>query len=356
VSKRLLSFVDAINESLILEMRRDKKLLCYGLGINDPKKIFGTTKNLEKKFGPSRVFDIPNSENSILGIGIGLAMSGYPSVITHQRLDFFLLAFDQLINSASKWYYMFGKKSNIPITIRLIVGRGWGQGPTHSQNLQSIFSHFPGLKVVIPTNPYDAKGLLSASIRDPNPVLFLEHRWLHNSIGEVPKKNYTISLGVLKKICTGKDLTVISTSYMTVEFIKILNFLKKKISVDLLDLRSIKPLDIKSIKNSVKKTGKVLVLDTGFKFNSISSEIITLINENCFNYLKKAPARITVPDIPEPASFGLTKYYYPSLKQMIQSVLEITEIQFKEKEINDFLKNFKSKYHDVPGLWFKGPF
>ncbi len=354
--KRTISFVDAINESLHLEMKRNKNLLCYGLGINDPKKIFGTTKNLEKKFGSNRVFDIPNSENSILGIGIGLAMSGYPNVVTHQRLDFFLLAFDQLINSASKWFYMFGKNSNIPITIRLVVGRGWGQGPTHSQNLQSVFSHFPGLKVVIPTNPFDAKGLLSASIRDPNPVIFIEHRWLHNTIGDVPKENYTVNLGNAKKISSGKNLTVISMSYMTVEFLKILKFLQKKISIDFIDLRSIKPLDIKTIKKSVKKTGRVLVLDTGFKFNSISSEIITQINENCFNFLKEQPKRITVPNIPEPASFGLTKYYYPSLKNIIDEVSRMTKIKFNQKELKLFLNTFKSKYHDVPGDWFKGPF
>ena len=192
---RKISFVEAINESIHLEMRRNKKLITFGLGINDPKRIFGSTKGLVERFSSERVFDVPTSENALTGIGLGLSLGGNSVLMTHQRLDFFLLAFDQLINSISKWNYMFnGNSGKVNITIRLIVGRGWGQGPTHSQNLQSVFSHFPGLRVIVPTTPYDAKGLLTSSLRDPNPVIFLEHRWLHNSEGYVPKNNYLINL------------------------------------------------------------------------------------------------------------------------------------------------------------------
>ena len=167
------SFKDSINKALFFSMEKDKKMICFGLGTTDPKGVFGTTLGLEKKFGPKRVFDMPTSENAMTGVSIGAALNGVRSVVTHQRLDFFLLAMDQLINGASKYYYMYGSQLSVPITIRLIIGRGWGQGPTHSQNLQSWFSHIPGLKVVMLSSPEDAQNLLATSIFDPNPEYFL---------------------------------------------------------------------------------------------------------------------------------------------------------------------------------------
>ena len=186
----LRSFKDSINRALVYSMEKDKNMLCFGLGTTDPKGVFGTTLGLEKKFGKKRVFDMPTSENAMTGVSIGASLNGIRSVVTHQRLDFFLLAMDQLVNSAAKWYFMFGGKVSIPITIRLIIGKGWGQGPTHSQSLQSWFSHIPGLKVVMPTFPSDAYNLLKKAIRDPNPVIFIEHRWLHNIEQETKKIKY----------------------------------------------------------------------------------------------------------------------------------------------------------------------
>ncbi len=349
-----ISFIEAINRCIFSEMTRNKKLITFGLGINDPKRIFGSTKGLVEKFGKNRVFDVPTSENSLTGIGLGLSLGGNPVLITHQRTDFFLLAFDQLINSISKWNYMFdGNSGPVNITIRLIVGRGWGQGPTHSQNLQSIFAHFPGLKVVIPTTPYDAKGLLASALRDPNPVIFLEHRWLHNSKGIVPSNNYLSNLNKSKIVKRGKYLTIISTSYMTAEVKNIYQELKNsKIDFEHIDLICIKPLDEKTIINSVKKTGRLIVLDSGFKTNSISAEIITLVNEKCFKYLKTKPVRITVPDISEPASYGLTKYYYENKKSILKKIENMLKIKIKIKKDDVKVK----QHHDVPGNWFKGPF
>ena len=348
---RKISFVEAINESIHLEMRRNKKLITFGLGINDPKRIFGSTKGLVERFSSERVFDVPTSENALTGIGLGLSLGGNSVLMTHQRLDFFLLAFDQLINSISKWNYMFnGNSGKVNITIRLIVGRGWGQGPTHSQNLQSVFSHFPGLRVIVPTTPYDAKGLLTSSLRDPNPVIFLEHRWLHNSEGYVPKNNYLINLEKSKILKKGKDISIISTSYMTPEIKNIYKKLKdKNIDFEHIDLICCKPLDTKSIVKSVKKTGRVIILDTGFKTNSISSEIITLINENCFKDLKHRPIRITAPDIPEPTSYGLTRFYYHDSDNILSKILSIFNKKIKKQKL-------KKSHHDIPGEWFKGPF
>ena len=347
-----IKFIEAINEGIHLEMLRNKNLITFGLGINDPKRIFGSTKGLVERFGSQRVFDVPTSENALTGIGLGLSLGGNSVLMTHQRLDFFLLAFDQLINSISKWNYMFdGNSGTVNITIRLIVGRGWGQGPTHSQNLQSTFSHFPGLRVVIPTTPHDAKGLLISSLRDPNPVIFLEHRWLHNSEGYVPKKSYLVSLEKSKILKKGKDITIISTSYMTPEVKNIYKRLKDiNIDFEHIDLICCKPLDTNSIINSVKKTGRVIILDTGFKTNSISSEIIALINENCFKNLKHKPVRITAPDIPEPTSYGLTKFYYHNDCEILHKILSI----FNKKTTKQKLK--EKNHHDIPGSWFNGPF
>ena len=215
-NKKKIKFYEAINAALKISMKKDSKLLCYGLGVTDPKAIFGTCKDLERIFGKKRVFDVPCSENALTGISIGSALGGVRSVVTHQRLDFFLLAMDQLVNGAAKWHYMYGSKLNVPITIRLIIGRGWGQGPTHSQNLQAWFAHIPGLKVVMPSTPSDAKGLLISSILDPDPVIFLEHRWLHNLEGHVPEGDYRVPIGVAKNMHEGTDITIVSSSYRVI--------------------------------------------------------------------------------------------------------------------------------------------
>lgn len=216
-NKKRMTFSEAINQGLKISMKKDKRMIFYGLGSTDPKSIFGTSKNLKKLYGSERVFDVPCSENALTGVAIGASLAGVRSVVTHQRLDFFLLAMDQLVNSAAKWHYMFGGQISVPITIRLIVGRGWGQGPTHSQNLHAWFAHIPGLKVVIPTYPEDAKNLLIKSIFDPNPVIFIEHRWLHSQVGQVTNKFDWKSVEKCKLIKKGRNLTVVGMSYLTIE-------------------------------------------------------------------------------------------------------------------------------------------
>jgi len=352
MAKRKISFVKAVNEALFVAMKKEKKVICFGLGVDDPKRIFGTTIGLKEKFGKDRVFDTPTSENALTGVAIGASLVGYRSVMAHQRLDFFLLAMDQLVNGAAKWHFMFGGKSSVPITIRLIVGRGWGQGPTHSQSLHAWFAHIPGLKVVMPSTAYDAKGLLISSIFDNNPVIFIEHRWLHNQIGYVPRKEYTIPLKKAKIIQKGNDITIVSISFMTVEAIKAINFLNKyKISCELIDLRTISPIDYATINRSVKKTGRLLVLDTDNSNVSVASEIIARISMNLFDFLKTAPIKIALPDVPTPASFGLTKNFYPSSKEVAENILKILK---KNINIKKFFKS--NEPHDVPGSWFKGPF
>ena len=351
---KIITFAEAINEALDFSLTKDKLMICYGLGVTDPKSVFGTTKGLEQKFGKNRVFDMPTSENAMTGVGVGASLNGVRSVITHQRLDFFLLAMDQLVNGAAKYYYMYGSQKNIPITIRLIIGRGWGQGPTHSQNLQSWFSHIPGLKVVMPSNPRDAKTLLISSIFDPNPVIYLEHRWLHNSKGNVPEDNLIEKIGNAKIIRKGNDITIVSMSYMTIESLRAADFLSKEMNIDVevIDLRSVKPIDWKTIFKSVEKTGKIIVVDSGFTTGSIAGEIVARVSMERFRYLKIPPARLAMPDVPEPTSFALTKGFYIGSKDIAELSLKILNIKISEK-INALNE---PELHDIPGPWFKGPF
>ena len=350
---RKLSYANAINEAMFVAMKKSKNVITFGLGVPDPKGVFGTTIGLQEEFGQDRVFDMPTSENGMTGVGIGASLNGLRPVMVHQRVDFFLLALDQLINNAAKWRFMFGGQSSVPITIRLIVGHGWGQGPTHSQNLHAMFSHIPGLKVVMPTSAYDAKGMLLSSIYDDDPVIFLEHRWLHNLESDVPKGDYRVPLGKAKLVNRGKDITIVALSYMSVEALHAVQELKKLgIGCDLIDLRSTSPLDWKTIKRSLLRTGRLLAVDSSSESFSVASEIIAKASIECHNELKSAPLRLAIKDAPAPTSFGLTKNYYIGSKEIFNSVLTV----FNKPKVNSRKIFVQNHPHDVPGDWFKGPF
>jgi len=350
---RNISYSQAVNEAIHEAMMADNSVICYGLGTTDPRAIFGTTSGLVDRFGSERVFDMPTSENAMTGIGVGAAIAGSKVLMTHQRLDFFLLAMDQLVNSAAKWHYMFGSQTNVPITIRLIVGRGWGQGPTHSQNLQSWFAHIPGLKVIIPTSAADAKGMLFEAIFDPDPVVMIEHRWLHNSIGDVPSGRHSTPLGKAKVVQEGRDVTVVALSYLVVEALRAGSTLSANgVSAEIIDLRSANPIDWPTIQSSVRKTGRLVVADTGFKTCSIASEVIARASLDCFASLKAAPQRVAMPDVPEPTSFGLTKDCHADARDICKAVSNALNL---ETAIEIPCSN-DITLHDVPGDWFKGPF
>lgn len=345
-----MKFTEAIRDALIIAMEQDENVITYGLGADDPKGIFGTTLGLQQRFGTKRVFDMPTSENAMTGVAIGAGLRGVRAVLAHQRLDFALLSLDQIINNAAKWYYMFGEQQSVPITIRMIMGRGWGQGPTHSQNLQALFAHIPGLKVVIPSTPRQAKGLLLSSIFDDDPVIFLEHRWTHNTEGAVPEGDFRLPLGKSELVQKGEDITVVSISYMTIETRRVTEQLQNSsISVEHIDLVSIRPIDWYSILTSVRKTGRLLVVDTGHRTGSVASEIVATVCCKCFGDLKVAPEIIALPDNPTPTSSALTKHFYPEATQILESICRLTGKIFQG--------NFESSTpHDVPGVWFQGPF
>ena len=347
------TYAQAINEALAIALEIDNSVICYGLGVPDPKGVFSTTLGLQERFGEERVFDIPTSENAMTGVAIGASLNGIRPIMTHQRLDFFLLAMDQLVNNAAKCHYMFGGHNSVPITIRLIIGRGWGQGPTHSQNLQAIFAHIPGLKVVMPATAPDAKGLLLESIFDDNPVVFLEHRWLHALEGNVPADDYRIPIGKACHLAQGNDITIVSLSYMTVEALHAVSVLEKEgISCDLIDLRSVKPIDYKLIFSSVRKTGRLLALDTGVTTGSIAGEIVARVCMDCYDSLKQSPKRIALPDFPTPTSKALTKGFY----KRAENIIDIVSNMLGKNLIGNELIDRGEIPYDVPGDWFKGPF
>jgi acetoin:2,6-dichlorophenolindophenol oxidoreductase subunit beta len=344
------TFSKIINLTTEKAMQEDKSIISFGLGVTDPKGIFGTTIGLKEKFGSSRVFDVPASENALTGFAIGSSLNGLKPILVHQRLDFALLSMDQIINSAAKWLYMFGGTQNVPITIRMIIGRGWGQGPTHSQNLHSIFAHIPGLKVVVPALASDVSNLFYSAIHDPNPVIFLEHRWLHNSQGEMPKRLKKNEIGKCKIVKKGNDITVISLSYMTVECIEAAKILEKifSVSIEVVDIRTVNPLDISTIVKSIKRTKKTLIVDTSNEVCGFSPSLLSQILKNIKN-LKMIPEIMAMPFAPEPTSYGLTKHFYNNRFDVVNKVLKILKI---DKKIN----NDVIDHHDVPGDWFKGPF
>ena len=356
---RSISYVEAIREALDQSMAQDDRVIVIGEGVPDPKAIFNTTLGLQEKFGKDRVFDMPLSENGVTGACIGAAISGMRPVLIHQRIDFALLSLDQIINNAAKWHYMFNGKSKVPLVIRMIIGRGWGQGPQHSQSLQALFALVPGLKVVMPTTVHDAKGMMIAAIKDNGPVIFLEHRWLHPIIDAVPESIYEIPLDKAKVICEGSDITIAAFSYITLEALIAARALLSTmgISVELIDMRSVRPLDSQTVINSVKKTGRLIVADTAHKTGSIASELISQVLEGAFESLKAAPIKVCSPDFPTPTAQSMTEEYYPTPGTIADSVLKLLGREGSTRSHQELMLSITRKgMHDIPNREFKGPF
>lgn len=356
--KRIITCAQAINEGLRQCLDKYPEVFIVGEGVPDPSGIFGTTLGLQDKYGRDRVMDMPVSENGMTGICIGAAISGLRPIMTHQRIDFSLLSFDQIVNCAAKWFYMFGGKRSVPLVIRMIIGRGWGQGAQHSQSLQSLYAHIPGLKVVMPAFPSDAKGMLIAAVKDNNPVIFIEHRWLHQIKGIVPGNYFEADLNKASVIKRGSDVTIVCVSYMTIEGLKAARILKKEnINAEIIDLRSLKPIDMKTIIKSLKKTGRVVIADTGVKFLGIGAEILAQIGEYDHNILKARPLRLSLPDLPTPTSFRLAENYYPTYKTIVEKIMTMfRKSDMHTKKIISSLKSKEETYSDVPDKSFTGPF
>ena len=318
---RRISYVQAINETLHQMIEGDTSIFLIGQGVTSPWYVGSTTAGLIDRFGSERIIDTPVSEDGVAGVAIGAALAGMRPVLVHPRMDFMYYAMDQIANHAANWHYMFGGQASVPLTIWAIINRGGEQAAQHSQSLQAMFTHIPGLKVVMPSTPYDAKGLLIASIEDDNPVIYIDDRWLYSYIGEVPEEMYSIPLGkgIIRR--EGRDVTLVATSYIVTEAIKAAESLEKdELEVEVIDLRSLKPLDENLLLESVKKTGRLIIADAGWKTCGVGAELAALVAEKAFEYLKAPIMRVSLPDTPAPASSVLEKAYYPSAKNIISAV------------------------------------
>ncbi|MDD5072239.1 MAG: transketolase C-terminal domain-containing protein [Candidatus Omnitrophica bacterium] len=307
---RVLSYRDALREALGQALKRDPGVFIMGEGVDDPAGVFGSTAGLREEF-PSRVLDTPIAENGLTGFAVGAALAGMRPVLVHMRMDFLPLSFDQILNHAAKLCYMSGGRSHVPLVIRAVIGRGWGSAAQHSQSLQAMFMQMPGIKVVAPSSAYDAKGLLLSSIADGNPVIFIEHRWLYDVKGGVPKKEYLVPIGKGVVRRTGKDVTVVAVSLMVNEAVEAAKELKDgSIDIEIIDPRSLVPFDEKIVVDSVKKTGRLVIADMGWRSGGAAEIILGRIHDRIRRYLKADVQIVALPDTPTPASHRLEKAFY----------------------------------------------
>ncbi len=313
--ERLLSYNQAVKEATEQEMERDKSVVIMGIGVDDPRGIYGTTLGLQETFGPDRVFDTPLAEDAMTGVAVGASLGGLRPMHIHIRMDFMLLAMNQLINQAAKMRYMYGGAVSVPIVVRVMVGRSWGQGPQHSQGLQSLFMHIPGLKVVAPTTAYDAKGCLVTALRDDNPVIYMEHRLLHGLKTDVPEELYTVEFGKARVLEEGSDVTVVGISHMILEVMRARNYLREVgISAEVIDPVSLSPLDIGAVLKSVRKTGRLLVVDNAWTMCGASSEIITQVVESMDGRTPTTMRRMGFQPVTCPTTKNLENGFYPNAR------------------------------------------
>ena len=318
---RKLRYSLAINEALHQMMEGDPSIFLMGQGVKSPWYVGSTARGLVERFGEDRVIDTPISENAMTGAAVGAAISGMRPVVVHPRMDFMLYAMDPIINQAANWHYMNGGKASVPVVIWGIINRGGEQAAQHSQALHAFFAHVPGLKVVMPSTPYDAKGLMISAIRDDNPVVYVDDRWLHLVEDEVPEDIYEVPIGKATMRREGRDFTLAAISYMAHLSLQAAEVLSKEgIEVEVIDLRSIKPFDKEVLTESVKKTGRLGMADPGWKSFGAAAEICTAVLEEAFPYMKSPPIRIALPDIPAPASGALEKVYYPTVGTLVEAI------------------------------------
>jgi pyruvate dehydrogenase E1 component beta subunit len=277
---RVLRYVDALREAVAQEMRLDPNVFVFGLDVDDHKGIQGSTIKLVDEFGPERVFTTPLSEDAMTGVAIGAAVAGLRPIHVHIRMDFLMLSMNQLVNIAAKSHYMYGGQVTVPMVVRGIIGKSWGQGAQHSQGLYSFFMHVPGLKVVAPSNAYDAKGCMIQAIRDNNPVIFVEHRLLYTTDAYVPEEVYTVPFGKARVMTEGNDITVVGISNMVQEALRADELAREVgIKAQVIDPISLSPLDIDTIAESVERTGRLLVIDNDWVMCGAGSEIAASVAE-----------------------------------------------------------------------------
>jgi len=318
---REVTYATAIREAHAELLRSDDRVFVFGQGLWSPWYAGTSLMDLNKEFGCDRVLDSPISENAVTGVAIGAAIAGMRPIVFHPRMDFMLLAFDPIVNQAANWSYMFDGKANAPVVVRSTINRGGEQGAQHSQALHAMLMHVPGLKVVMPSTPFDAKGLLISAVYDGNPVMYIDDRWLYEVKGAVPDEAYDVPIGrgVLRR--SGADVTIIGISYMAhLSLLAAEQLSEKGIQAEVVDLRSLKPWDEELVTQSVCRTGRAVVADPGWRTCGAAAEIAASISELCFSELKAPIRRVTLPDLPAPASRMLEAAYYPSVETIVKAV------------------------------------
>lgn len=340
-----LSFGQAIHAALSHAMERDPTVFIMGIGVDDHKAVFGTTTGLVARFGRERVFDTPISEGAMTGVAIGAALGGLKPIHVHIRADFLYLAMDQLLNVAAKWRSMFGGSRSVPLVVRAVIGRSWGQGAQHSQSLQSLFMHVPGIKVAMPTTPADAQGLLLAAIADPNPVILFEHRRLYDTIGEVPDPPVAVAFGRAAVRREGLDLTIVASSHMVIESLHAAELLEQHgISVEIIDPITLVPLDEDTIIRSIAKTGHLLVVDASWTACGVSAEIAALAAEKAFTALRGPVRRLGMQPVVCPVSKPLENAFYPNAKTIAEAALSMLGRSVPEVSVAEVSDPFRGPF------------
>ncbi|MBS0170429.1 MAG: alpha-ketoacid dehydrogenase subunit beta [Nitrospira sp.] len=321
---RTLSYAQAIREAHAQLLAEDPRVFLIGQGVRNPWYAGTSLQDLDKEFGAHRVIDSPVSENATTGTAIGAAITGMRPIVFHPRMDFMLLAMDPIMNQAANWSYLFAGRVSVPVVIRAVINRGGEQGAQHSQALQALFAHVPGLKVVMPATPYDAKGLLVAAVRDGNPVLYIDDRWLYDLQGEVPEGLYEVPIGAAVIRRSGRDVTLLATSYMASEASKAVEMLTQRgIDVELIDVRSVKPWDRNLVYSSVGKTGRLVIADAAWISGGTAAEIAASVAGEIFHALKAPIVRVCLPDAPAPTSAVLEQAYYIGAEAIVSAVEKV---------------------------------
>jgi pyruvate dehydrogenase E1 component beta subunit len=346
---RTITYCEALKEATAYILEKHSNAFLYGIGVPDHTEIFGSVKGIYEQYGDRRCFDVPLCEDTLAGFGLGAALGGLTPIFINIRVDFLLLALNQLANMISSYQYMMNGSYPLPFVIRAVIGRGWGQGCQHSKSCQSIFAHIPGLKVVMPTTPSDAKGLLISACEDMNPVVFIEHRWLYWQEEEVQEGPFRSTIGEGRVLRKGKDVTIVATSWMNVETLKAADILRRKAGVDveIVDPRTIYPLDEQIIYESVNKTHNCIVADNDWTFCGFSSEVAALVSDNCFPSLENPVKRVGFKHTPCPTARHLENEFYPNSIEIIQCVQELLDLGSIDLLDEEFYSNENR---------FKGPF
>lgn len=319
------TFREVIAEAMSEEMRRDPSVYLMGEEVAEYNGAYKASRGMLDEFGPERVIDTPISEGGFSGIGIGSAMNGCRPIIEYMTFNFSLVAIDQIINNAAKMYQMTGGQWNIPIVFRGPTGSAGQLGATHSQSFDNWYANTPGLKVIVPSNPYDAKGLLKSAIRDNDPVIFMESEQMYGDKMEIPEEEYLIPIGVADIKKEGSDVTIVSYGKMVKTAMAAAEELEKDgISAEVIDLRTLRPLDYNTIINSVKKTNRLVIAEESWPYGSISSEISYMIQQKAFDYLDAPIKRITAPDISSPYSAVLFEEWYPKVEDVVEAVKSVS--------------------------------